>query len=94
MVFTSSARGSRLVALGFVGGFAAGILLWSREQHARKRDLFNACPMRRFAALGCLRGQRTPETASLLRDYIRWEQRDDFKRRARRLLDRVERQLA
>ena len=94
MVFTSSARGSRLVALGFVGGFAAGILLWSREQHARKRDLFNARPMRRFAALSYLRGQRTPETASLLKEYIRWEQRNDLKRRARRLLDRVERQLA
>jgi hypothetical protein len=94
MAFTSSARGPRLLALGFVGGFAAGILLWSREQHARKRDLFNARPMRRFAALSYLRGQRTPETASLLRDYIRWEQRDDLKRRARRLLDRVERQLA
>jgi hypothetical protein len=50
--------------------------------------------MRRFAALSYLRGQRTPETASLLKEYIRWEQRNDLKRRARRLLDRVERQLA
>ena len=90
----SAARRTRLVAVGFLGGFAAGGLLWSREQHARKRDLFSTRPMRRFAALSYLRGQRTPETASLLRDYIRWEQRDDFKRRARRLLDRVERQLA
>ena len=89
-----SVRGSRLAALGFVGGFATGLLLWSREQHARRRDLFSTRPMRRFAALSYLRGQRTPETASLLRDYIRWEQREDLKRRARRLLDRVERQLA
>jgi hypothetical protein len=87
-------RGRRLVALGFLGGFAAGLLVWSREQHARKRDLFSTRPMRRFAALSYLRGQRTPETARLLEDYIRWEQRDDLKRRARRLLDRVERQLA
>jgi hypothetical protein len=85
---------SRLAALGFIGGFAAGLLLWSREQHARKRDLFSTRPMRRYAALSYLRGQRTPETASLLQDYIRWEQRADFRRRARRLLDRVERQLA
>ena len=90
----ASSRTTRLVALGFLGGFAAGVLLWSREQHVRKRDLFSPRPMRRFAALSYLRGQRTPETASLLRDYIRWEQRDDLKRRARRLLDRVERQLA
>ena len=89
-----SKRASHMVALGFVGGFAAGLVLWSREQHARKRDLFSTRAMRRYAALSYLRGQRTPETASLLKDYIRWEQRDDFKRRARRLLDRVERQLA
>ena len=89
-----AARPTRFVALGFLGGFAVGVLLWSREQHVRKRDLFSTRPMRRYAALSYLRGRRTPETASLLRDYIRWEQRDDFKRRARRLLDRVERQLA
>ena len=89
-----SARSTRFVALGFLGGFSVGLLLWSREQHARKRDLFSPRPMRRFAALSYLRGQRSPETASLLRDYIRWEQRADLKRRARRLLDRVERQLA
>ena len=85
---------SRLVALGFLSGFTAGLILWSREQHARKRDLFSTRPMRRYAALSYLRGQRTPETASLLKEYIRWEQRNDLKRRARRLLDRVERQLA
>jgi hypothetical protein len=90
----ATARGPRLAALGFLGGFAAGLLLWSREQHVRKRDLFSTRPMRRFAALSYLRGQRTPETANLLKDYIRWEQRPDFRRRARRLLDRVERQLA
>ena len=89
-----NARATRLVAFGFLGGFAAGLLLWSREQHVRRRDLFSPRPMRRFAALSYLRGQRTPETARLLEDYIRWEQRDDLKRRARRLLDRVERQLA
>jgi len=87
-------RATRLVAFGFLGGFAAGILLWSREQHVRKRDLFSTRPMRRFAALSYLRGQRTPETANLLKEYIRWEQRNDLRRRARRLLDRVERQLA
>ena len=90
----STSNRTRLVALGFFGGFAAGLVLWSREQHARKRDLFSTRPMRRYAALSYLRGQRTLETARLLKDYIRWEQRADVQRRARRLLDRVERQLA
>ena len=83
-----------LAALGFAAGFAIGLVVWSREQHARKRDLFHMRATRRFAALTYLRGQPTPETASLLRDYISWEQRPGLKRRARRLLDRVERQLA
>ncbi len=87
-------RARHLVAIGFAAGFAVGLVLWSREQHVRKRDLFHARPMRRFAALSYLRGQRTPETASLLKDYIRREQRPELERRARRLLDRVERQLA
>ena len=90
----STAYRSRLVALGFVSGFAAGLVVWSREQHARRRDQLGRRPTRRYAALSYLRGQRTLETARLLKDYIRWEQRADFKRRARRLLDRVERQLA
>ena len=87
-------RAKHMAAVGFVAGFAVGLVFWSREQHVRKRDLFHARPMRRLAALTYLRGQRTPETASLLKDYIRWEQRPELKRRARRLLDRVERQLA
>jgi len=87
-------RGRRLAAVGFAGGFAVGLLLWSREQHVRRRDLFSTRPMRRFAALTYLRGRRSPETVSLLQDYIRWEQRPELRRRARRLLDRVERQLA
>jgi len=87
-------RAKHLAVVGFAAGFAVGLVVWSREQHVRRRDLFHARPIRRFAALTYLRGQRTPETASLLRDYIRWEQRSDLKRRARRLLDRVERQLA
>jgi hypothetical protein len=87
-------RGPRLAVVGFLGGFTVGLVLWSREQHVRRRDLFHARPMRRFAALTYLRGRRTPETASLLQDYIRWEQRPDLRRRAKRLLDRVERQLA
>lgn len=87
-----SVSSSRFAA-GFLGGFAVGVVLWSREQHVRRRELFSQRPLRRFAALTYLRGQRTPETARLLHDYIRWEQRADLRRRARRLLERVERHL-
>ena len=87
-------RAKHLAIVGFAAGFGVGLVVWSREQHRRKHDLFHSRATRRFAALTYLRGQRTPETARLLQDYIRWEQRPDLKRRARRLLDRVERQLA
>ena len=84
----------RFAAAGFLGGFALGIVLWSGQQHARRRDLFSPRALRRFAALTYLRGQPTLETARLLRDYVRWEQRPDLRRRARHLLERVERKLA
>ena len=84
----------RFAAAGFLGGFAVGVLLWSGQQHVRRRDLFSPFAMRRFAALTYLRGQPTLETARLLRDYIRWEKRADLRRRARHLLERVERKLA
>ena len=88
-----TATRSRLAAAGFLGGFVAGALLWSREQRLRRRDLFSPRPLRRLAALGFLSGRPTSETASVLRDYVRWEPRDDLRRRGRLLLHRVEQKL-
>ena len=88
-----SERATRLAAAGFLGGLFVGVVIWSREQHVHRRDLFSAKPYRRLAALAYLRGQRTPETARLLREYIRWEKRPALRRRAHLLLERVERHL-
>jgi hypothetical protein len=88
-----SGHASRFAAAGFLGGFIAGAVLWSREQHLRRRDLFSARPLRRLAALGYLSGRPTAGTAQVLRDYVRWEQRPDLRRRANLLLHRLEQHL-
>lgn len=83
-------QGPGLAAIGFVSGFAVGVLLWSRQQHTFKRGLFSQSPLRRLAALGYLSGRPTLETVRLLRDYVRWEPRAALRRRGERVLRRVE----
>lgn len=82
--------GTRFLALGFVTGMAAGVLLWSGQQHTFKRGLFSRSPLRRLAALGYLSGRPSLETVRLLRDYVRWEPRAALRRRGERVLRRVE----
>jgi hypothetical protein len=83
----------RLVALGFLSGVAVGVVVWSRQQHRHRRDLFSRNPLRRLAALGYLHGQPSATTAHLLRDYIRWETRSVLRRRGRLVLRHVEASL-
>ena len=80
-------------ALGFLGGVAIGIAVWSRQQHRHRRDLFSRHPLRRLAALGYLSGQPSAATAHLLRDYVRWEVRPVLRRRGRQVLRHVEASL-
>ncbi len=74
---------------GFLGGLAAGIVLWSYQVHRSRRELFSKSPVRRLAALGYLGGQPGVETARLLTDYVRWEPRPGLRRRGRTLLSRM-----
>lgn len=83
----------RLAALGFLSGLAIGVVVWSRQQHRHRRGLFSRHPWRRLAALGYLSGQPSAATASVLRDYIRWEARSVLRGRARQVLRRVEASL-
>ena len=80
----------QLVAVGFVGGVAAGSLLWTRVLRAHRHDLFSPQRMSRFAALGYLRGRPTVATVQLLREYIAWEPSAALRKRGARLLNRVE----
>lgn len=85
---TAVAR-TRLAGLGFVGGVAAGLLIWGTQMQRSRRDLFSRSPVRRFAALGFLGGQPGAETARLLEDYVRWEARPALRKRGQQLLRRM-----
>ena len=81
---------SRLVGIGFVGGFATGLVLWAAQVQRSRRDLFSRSPVRRLAALGYLGGQPGVETARLLQDYVKWEARPVLRQRGQHLLRRME----
>lgn len=81
-------RHARLVAAGFAGGVAAGLLLWGGQIHLSRRDLFSRSPVRRLAALGYLSARGGVGTARLLADYVEWERVPILRRRGRALLRR------
>jgi hypothetical protein len=78
------------VAVGFLGGVAAGSLMWSRMQRQYRRNLFSKHTLRRVAALGYLRARPTVNTAQLLREYVAWEPRQVLRQRGVRMLKRIE----
>jgi hypothetical protein len=78
------------VAVGFLGGVAAGTLMWSRMQRQYRRNLFSKHALRRVAALGYLRARPTVNTAQLLREYVAWEPRAILRQRGVRMLKRLE----
>ena len=86
----SRQRGATFVAVGFLGGVAAGSLMWSRMQRNCRRNLFSRNPLFRVAALGYLRGRPTVTTAQLLREYVAWEPRPILRQRGARMLKRLE----
>jgi hypothetical protein len=84
---------TRVAAVAFIGGVAAGLLVWSTQVERSRRELFNRSPLRRFAALGFLSGRPGLETTRLLADYVNWETRPALRRRGRHLLRRMEASL-
>ncbi|MEO8910342.1 MAG: hypothetical protein ABI408_08950 [Gemmatimonadaceae bacterium] len=85
-----STRRTGFLAVGFLGGVAAGSLVWTRMQRQYRRNLFSKSPIRRVAALGYLRARPTVNTAQLLREYIAWEPRSILRYRGARMLKRLE----
>ena len=85
-----SRQRASFVAVGFIGGIAAGTLVWSRMQQHYRRNLFSRSPIRRVAALGYLRARPSVNTAQLLREYIAWEPRAILRTRGARMLKRLE----
>lgn len=85
-----SKQRASFVAVGFLGGIAAGTLIWSRLQRQYRRNLFSRYTLRRVAALGYLRARPSVNTAQLLREYVAWEPRPILRQRGVRMLKRLE----
>ncbi|GAC1492392.1 MAG: hypothetical protein NVS1B5_17450 [Gemmatimonadaceae bacterium] len=85
-----SKQRASFVSVGFLGGIAAGALLWSRMQRQYRRNLFSRYTLRRVAALGYLRAKPSVNTAQLLREYVAWEPRPSLRQRGARMLKRLE----
>jgi hypothetical protein len=85
-----SRQRASFVAVGFLGGIAAGSLIWSRLQRQYRRNLFSRHTIRRVAALGYLNARPTVNTAQLLREYVAWEPRPILRDRGVRMLKRLE----
>jgi hypothetical protein len=88
------ARGAPVATAAFIAGLIAGAVVWSMQIQRSRRGLFSASPVRRLAALGHLAAQPGADTARLLTEYIRWETRPMLRRRAERILSRMQRHLA
>ena len=84
---------TKAVTAGFFGGLIIGLLVWSTQMQRCRRDLFSRSPVRRLAALGYIGGRPSVETARLLTDYVSWERRPTLRRRAERLLQRMQAHL-
>ncbi|HMH86620.1 MAG TPA: hypothetical protein VK529_11795 [Gemmatimonadaceae bacterium] len=85
-----SKQRASFVAVGFLGGVAAGTMIWSRLQRQYRRNLFSRHTLRRVAALGYLRARPSVNTAQLLREYVAWEPRSILRERGVRMLKRLE----
>jgi hypothetical protein len=77
------------VTAGFLGGLVLGVVVWSTQIQRSRRDLFSRNPFKRLAALGYLAGEPGLDTARILTDYLGWEQHPQLRRRAERLLRRM-----
>ena len=84
---------AKAVTAGFLGGLIIGLLAWSTQIQRCRRDLFSRSPVRRLAALGYIGGRPSVDAARLLTEYVSWERRAVLRRRAERLLRRMQAHL-
>lgn len=86
----------RTTGIAVLAAAAAGALaaLFVRDQMNRhRRDLFSPLTLRRLAALGHMsREEPSVDNINLLRDYIAWEPRRLLRKRARTIVQRMERE--
>jgi hypothetical protein len=86
-------RTGRWATIGFVGGIAVGLVLWSLQMKRSRKELFSPSPMKRLAAMGYLGGVASLENVQLLTEYCRWEPNPMLQKRASRLLKAMKARL-
>lgn len=79
--------------VGFLGGALFGVVAWSTQMHRSRRDLYNPSPLKRLAALGHLSAQPGLDTVRVLTDYLDWERHAGLRKRASRVLTRMQLRL-
>jgi hypothetical protein len=87
-------EGTKAVTAGFLAGLLLGAMVWSTQIQRSRRELFSKRPVKRLAALGYLSGQPGIETIRILTDYVGWERNPALRRRAKRVLRRMQSRLA
>lgn len=91
-----TSKALRTTGIAVLAAAAAGALaaLFVRDQMKRhRRDLFSPLTLRRLAALGHMaREEPSVNDINLLRDYIAWEPRRLLRKRARAIVDRMEKE--
>ena len=85
---------AKAVTAGFLAGLLLGAVVWSTQIQRSRRELFSKQPVKRLAALGYLSGQPGIDTVRILTDYVGWERTPALRRRAQRVLRRMESRLA
>lgn len=79
--------------IGFGMGAAVGALLSQTSMGKYRTDLFSSSFLRRLSALSYLRGHPSVDSVRLLRDYLGWERHGVLRRRAERMVRRMEAKL-
>jgi hypothetical protein len=74
-------------------GAVLGTLLAQQSIGRHREALFSARPLRRFSALGYISRAPSVEAVRLLHDYLAWERHPMLRRRAGRILRRMEAKL-
>ena len=90
---SAARKNGAAAALGFTGGLLVGLIVWSQQTQRSRRNLFSKIPLRRMAALGYIRTQRSIRNVRLLRDYIQWEQNPRLKKTGEFVLRTMEQSL-
>jgi hypothetical protein len=88
------ARTAVTLTLAALAGLAAGWSLGAEHVRRHKAALFSPNRFRRLAALSYLAGQESVEHIRLLKDYLAWEPSPMLRRRAARMIRRMEATLA